>query len=542
MASRPERLKADLLSVVGQLARQAFARDGAPQNAGEAASGFLDLYYSQVAPDDLLAAPPEALTGAALAIWRFAQNRKPGTAKLRVYNPNFDEHGWASSHTVVEIVNDDMPFLVDSVTGWFAAKGITVHLVIHPILRVRRDATGALSELLGPAPAEKPNGEGVIGESVMHVEIDEQPTAAARDEVLHGIAGVLADVRASVEDWMAMRRKIAAILKELEPTPRGVPKDEGEEARAFLNWLDNNHFTYLGYREYAFGGDAAEPGIGTVVEKSGLGLLRQPDAHIFHAATEASALPPDIRALVRSPTLLMISKANRRSTVHRPIHMDTIGIKKIASNGKVVGEYRFVGLFTSQAYNLSPRLIPLLRQKIDRVVRRTGLSPTSHDGKALLNIIETYPRDELFQISEDDLHEISLGILQLQERSRIALFIRRDPFERFLSCLVYAPRERFDTSLRLKFQDILCEELHGTLSAYYTQVGESPLARLHVIIKTRPGQVPAFDVDQIEHRLVRAARAWSDDLHEALIEAQGEDEGLALLRRFADAFPRKSVV
>ncbi len=377
----------------------------------------------------------------------------------------------------------------------------------------------------------------MVTESVMHVEIDEQPSAVARDEVQRGIEAVLADVRVAVEDWLPMRHRLAAILKDLEPTPPGVPAEDGEEIRAFLNWLDNNHFTYLGFREYAFGGDAAEPGIGRVVEGSGLGLLRDPEARIFHATTEASALPPDIRALVRSPTLLMISKANRRSTVHRPVHLDTIGIKKIAADGKVVGEYRFIGLFTSQAYNLTPRLIPLLRQKIDRVVTRSGLAPTSHDGKALINILETYPRDELFQISEDDLYDISLGILQLQERNRVALFIRRDPFERFLSCLIFAPREKFDTDLRLKFQDILCQELHGTVSAFYTQIGESPLARLHVIVKTQPGQIPNFDADHIERRLARAARGWADELREALIEARGEDAGLALMRRYADAFP-----
>jgi glutamate dehydrogenase len=285
VASRPERLKADLLSTVGQLARQALAKDGAPQHAGESAARFLDLYYSQVAPDDLLAARPEALTGAALAIWRFAQTRKPGVPKVRAYTPTFEEHGWTSSHTVVEIVNDDMPFLVDSVTGWFASQGITVHLIIHPVVPVRRDGKGVLKELLKSDTASVANGDGVVSESVMHVEIDEQPSAAARDKVQRGIEAVLADVRASVEDWLPMRRRLSTILKELEPTPPSVPAEEGEEARAFLNWLDNNHFTYLGFREYAFGGDAAEPGIGRVVEGSGLGLLRDPEAHIFHATT-----------------------------------------------------------------------------------------------------------------------------------------------------------------------------------------------------------------------------------------------------------------
>ncbi|HEY4133792.1 MAG TPA: NAD-glutamate dehydrogenase [Alphaproteobacteria bacterium] len=531
MASKIEQRKDEAVIQAGQLARKAMAG-----KAGEAAERFLRQFYAAVAPEDVADLTAEALTGSALALWRFLQNRTPGSAKVRAYNPRVADHGWTCGHTVVEIVNDDMPFLVDSVTGWLSQKGLGLHQVIHPIVRVVRDAKGVLTELL---PPEAANGKAAEGqnESVMHLEIDSQGSAAELAEIEQGLAAVLADVRAAVEDWPAMRARAMAILEDLQKPLPGVPDEEQAEARAFVGWLDANHFTYLGYREYAFGGDAAEPGLGRVVEGSGLGLLRDPTAAVFHPTTEASALPPDMRALVRSPTVLMIAKANRRSTVHRPVHLDTIGIKKYDAKGQVVGECRFIGLFTSDIYNLSPRLIPLLRHKVAHVLERSKLSPASHDGKSLIHILETYPRDELFQIGEDDLTEIGLGILRLQDRARVALFIRRDPFERFLSCLVYAPRDRFDTELRLAFQDILCRELRGTVSAFYTQIGDSPLARLHVIIKTSPGEVPDYDTSDIEAKLARAMRAWRDDLRAALVSAHGEDAGLDLHKLYGDAFP-----
>ena len=524
MASKIEQRKEDAVGQAGAQARRAAGK------GGEAAERFLRQFYAAVSPEDVAEMSAEALTGSALALWRFAQSRPAETPKLRAYNPRLADDGWACGHSVVEIVNDDMPFLVDSVVGWLSQKGLGLHQIIHPIIRAKRDAKGELVELL---PADSSDGQ---AESVMHLQIDSQGSAAELADIESGLRTVLADVRAAVEDWPAMRTRAAAILAELDCAP-GVPDEELAEARAFLGWLDANHYTYLGFREYAFGGDAAEPGLGRPVEGSGLGLLRDVHSAIFHPTTEASALPPDMRALVRAPNVLMIAKANKRSTVHRPVHFDTIGIKKYDAKGRVVGEYRFIGLFTSDIYNLSPRLIPLLRRKVEHVVARSKLAPASHDGKALLHILETFPRDELFQIGEDDLTEISLGILRLQDRARVALFIRRDPFERFLSCLVYAPRERFDTELRLLFQDILCRELRGTVSAFYTQIGDSPLARLHVIIKTRPGEVPDYDTREIETKLARAMRGWRDDLQAALVSSHGEDEGLDLLKAYGDAFP-----
>ncbi|HSR54833.1 MAG TPA: NAD-glutamate dehydrogenase domain-containing protein, partial [Alphaproteobacteria bacterium] len=249
------------------------------------------------------------------------------------------------------------------------------------------------------------------------------------------------------------------------------------------------------------------------------------------------SLSPKVRRALAESSLLTISKGNRRANVHRAVHMDTIGIKIFDSRGHAAGEHRFVGLFTSHAYNLSPRFIPLLRRKIDRVVAAAGLDRASHDGKALLHVLETYPRDELFQISEEDLLEISLGILHLQERQRTALFTRHDPLERYISCLVFTPKDGFESSLRERFAEILCRAMDGSISAFYTHIGDEPLARVHFIVKTQPGKVPTYDREAVERELAQAARSWADDLHDALVDAHGERRGLDLFTRYQRAFP-----
>ena len=523
---RPATLKADMIEEVAALVATQLEGDGAAL-----AERFIRAYYAHVSADDMAEDTPENLFGAALSLWRFAIRREAGKAKVRIYAPRLEEHGWDSRHTVLEIVNDDMPFLVDSVTAALNERGLTVHLISHPVIRVKRDSKGELSDLIGN---DRDPGAG-SNESFMHVEIDGRFSAREMEEIRDDVENVLGYVRVAVEDWKPTRDKVGAILEELEKVPPGVAKEEADEARDFLRWMVDDHFTFLGYRAYEFTG-RDELVMGTVIEDTGLGILRDRGFTIFHPAGAASTLPPDVRQLIRQPTLLLISKANRKSPVHRPVHMDTIGIKSFDGKGRVVGEHRFVGLFTSHAYNVSPRHIPLLRQKLDRTIARAGFDPVSHDGKALLNILETYPRDELFQVTEEDLYDISLGILQLQERQRIALFVRRDPYERFLSCLVYVPRDRYTTELRERIGDILVEEFAGGLSAFYTQIGDAPLARVHFIIRTVPGKIPDYQLPEIEARLVRAARTWTDDLRDALADSKGADWGLAHFRRYADAF------
>ena len=346
---------------------------------------------------------------------------------------------------------------------------------------------------------------------------------------------VLADVRVAVQDWPAMRDLMSSVINELEVTPKGVHPEDAAEIREFLLWIHNNQFTFLGFRNYDFKGSGKKARV-SVDKRSGLGLLRDPDLVVFKEMREVQSASREVQGFVSSPGMLMVLKTNRQSTIHRPVHMDAIGIKKFDSHGRVIGLRLFVGLFTSAAYSRGPRDIPLLRRRLEKTIERAGFPPSSHDGKALMNILETYPRDELFQVSDDDLLETSLGILHLQDRQRVALFLRRDDFERFISCMIFVPRDRYTTVLRRTFQDILSGAFAGEVSAHYAQLGESPLARLHLIIRTTAGKIPAYDVQELEARLAEAARSWADNLSEALVEAHGEEKGLGLLKRYGEAF------
>ena len=536
MALRAEQLKDELTEEVVRQVRERLGRTRAAP-----AERFVRQFYDNVPPDDIIQAPAEQLYGAALAMWQWGQQREAGQgprekakAKVRVYNPRIEEHGWQSHRTVVEIVNDDMPFLVDSVTAELNRQGLTVHLVIHPVVRVKRDAAGQLTELYEGAAAPTD----AAPESFMHVEVGAVPDGEALTRAREGLERVLADVRAAVADWRVMREQVRGAVKDADAARATVPAEEVDEAKAFLDWVDDDHFTFLGYREYRFenGADGAEPSLG-LVPGSGLGILRDDSVTVFDGLRNYATLPPDVRDFLRNPRVLMVTKGNRPSPVHRAVPMDAMLIKRFDAEGRIVGERLVAGLFTSVAYNRSPREIPYLRRKVAEVMELAGFDPQGHDGKALLHILETYPRDELFQIQVPELFDIAIGILHLQERQRLALFVRKDPFERFASCLVYVPRDRYDTTLRRRIQTILEEAYNGTCSGFTTQLTESVLARLHFIIRTEPGRVPAVDVADVEARLVQAARGWDDHLRDALLEARGEEEGGALFRRYADAFP-----
>jgi len=521
-----EQQKADLIATVVRKARRQFKG-----NRRAAADRFLSQYYRHVPPHDLVGQSPDTLFGAALAHWKLGTTRISGKSAVRVYNPSMKTDGWRSDHTVVEIVTDDMPFLVDSVTAGLNRQGLTVHLIIHPVLKVRRNRAGRLSEVL---QAEE-SGTGVGAESFMHFEVTGQ-SGERLAEIAASTEAVINDVRAAVEDWRPIRNTMAAIIEELGSPPANVPAEDAAEVREFLRWIHDDHFTFLGFREFLIRGDGERATV-SVNRKAGLGILRDPNFQVFRELHDLASMPPDMRAFVSRPELLMVTKTNRRSTIHRPVYMDSIGIKRLNAEGRVVSQRMFVGLFTSTAYNWSARDIPLLRHKLQKTCARAGFEPASHDGKALLNILETFPRDELFQISEDQLFHTALGILHLQDRQRVALFLRRDDFERFISCLVYVPRDRYTMALRERAQKILEKAFAGEITSFTTLLGDAPLARVHMIIRTTAGRIPAYDVEKVEAELIEAARSWTDHLSNALIAACGEEKGLTLYRRYEDAFP-----
>ena len=531
MAFSKEKLKSELINQALELVHRSLDGDRAAD-----ADRFLRTFYAHVPPEEVLRETPENLYGAALTLWRFARQRNPGEAKVRVYNPRHASHGWKSAHTVVEVVIEDMPFLVDSVTAAFQALGADVHLVIYPVIHLGRDEQGRIIERgdgraeSGEATAE----DGAADEALMHFQISEQPVVA--HEVLHStVSGVLGDVRAAVEDWPAIRQQCRRVVEEIRRAPPPLPAEEIDEGTAFLEWLGGDNFTFLGYREYRFEGEGEEA-VARVAPASGLGILRDEKTTIFAASRSLSPMPSRVRSFLQRPELLVISKAGRRSTVHRPVHLDAVSAKTIDAAGEVVGHRLFVGLFTSVAYAARPKDIPLLRRKVERILERSKIPLGGHGGKALIHILDSYSRDELFQITEEDLFEIALGILNLQERQRVAFFPRRDTFERYMSCLIYVPRDRYDTRLRLKFQQILSAAYEGEVSDFYTHLTDAKLARLHLIIQTTPGDIPDVDVEALEQKLIEAGRSWSDRLQQALVEARGEEQGIACMHRFGEAF------
>ncbi len=491
---------------------------------------FVKQYYKFVSLRDILKSTPAELFNAALSLWKFGASRSPGTTKLRVFNPSLEKSGWTSAHTIIEVINDDMPFLVDSITTELNRQGLTVHLVIHPIYNVRRGKGHKRIEAVEPGKSP----EVTNNESFMHIEITRQ-SGKRLGEIHAGLVKVLGDVRTAVEDWGGMRNKLAGIIDGLDMSPENISSAELSETRDFLSWVLDNHFTLLGYRDYVFSGSGAKATV-SIAKGSGLGVLRVPDFTVLMELRNLASMSPEVRAFVNKPKLLMILKANVLSSVHRPVHMDVIGIKLFNAKGKVVGLRLFVGLFTSVAYSLSPWNIPLLKQKLENTFKRAGFVKASHDGKALLNILTTFPRDELFQVSEEYLLQTCLGILHLQDRQRVALFIRRDEFERFISCVIYSPRDDYTTALRRRFQKILENAFAGQVSAHYAQLGETMLARLHVVVQTTPGNIPDYDAEEIENQLTKAACSWSDRLRDAMINSYGEEKGRALYQRYRKAF------
>ncbi|WP_026415732.1 NAD-glutamate dehydrogenase [Actinomadura oligospora] len=523
MGGKLDQAKDDLLRRAAETCLQG---SGSRGDDLDDAVAYLRLYYRHVAPEDLLDRDPSDICGPAMAHRVLGEERPQGRAKVRVFTPTLDEQGWDPGHTVVQVVTDDMPFLVDSVTMELNRHHYATHMIVHPQLGVDRDVAGHLHGFR--SVLESPTD---VDESWIHIEIDRTADRARLEELEDDLQRVLQDVRVSVEDEPKMRARANEIAELTGHTPPPVPEGERAETVELLDWLADGHFTFLGYRDYTLtdDGTALRPVPGT-----GLGILRsdKPESGGF------AALPPEVRAKATEKKLLIVTKANSRSTVHRPLYLDYIGVKKFDENGEVIGERRFLGLFTHVAYSESIAHIPVLKRKLDQVLELGGFTPGSYDGQDLVEILETYPRDELFQISADELLPIALGVLRLRERRQLKLFLRKDAYGRFMSCMVYLPRDRYTTKIRLRIQEILRGAFDGVAVDYSANVTESLLARLHVVVRGERGRpLPDVDVDELESRLAAATRSWADDLSDAIVEQCGEEKAGELTRRYGDAFP-----
>ncbi len=467
-------------------------------------TSYLRKYFSAVPYEDMAGRSPKIMGQAALAHLEYAKVRKPGKPMLRIFNPSERQHGYQSTFTIVEMVNDDMPFLVDSVSAAINRHDLAIHMTVHPIFRVRRDARGRLLSI------EKAASDSGRDESYVRFVVDREADQHHLDLLAHEITKVLADVRVAVRDWRKMRDKI---LESASTLNRG-PADAAlrMESDALLQWLADDHFTFLGYREYKLRRRGDKTYL-AAVKGSGLGVLSRDER-----GSRVDELSKAMLRQTRSKYPLIITKANSRSTVHRHSYLDYIGVKVYDSQGNPAGEKRFIGLFTSIAYSESPRNIPLLRLKVQRVLERMELDPAGHRGKALTHILDSFPRDELFQGSIRDLVRITDGVLNLQDRRRAKIFLRRDPFRRFFSCIVYIPREKYTTAVRHSIEGILLEELRGISVDTSVQIVESPLARMHSIVRIGAGERSTFKLDEIEKRIADTVVSWQDKLRDQLIE------------------------
>ncbi len=510
-------------------ARATLIRDAAGSvQPGKAPRSFAELLFGYTNVEDL--ANHDALSLAFLAeqAWEHVQQRTAGSADIRVVNPMMPD---GREISVLEILNDNMPFLFDSTTAELAEQGIEVTLVAHPILAVERDDQGKLLRFHG-----EPLPEGAKGtrESLIHLHITRLDADADRQKLIDGLTRSLSDVRACVTDWRAMRDRVEDAIKTFSSNPPPLPIDEVAEANQFLQWLCADNFTFLGVREYRFSpdGDASDD----ITTGKGLGVLRDPDAKVLRRGGEMVVMTSEIREFMHDPTLLIVIKANVSSRVHRRIRMDYVGIKLYTPDGRLEGELRVVGLFTSGAYTRSARQIPYVRHKVTRALQRAGFDPNSHSGKALMHILEEYPRDELFQVDVDTLYNFVMEILILYERPRVRALARVDKFDRFVSILTFIPRDKYDTDVRTRVGAFLAQVYKGTLSASYVSFPEGALVRVHYIIGRYDGKTPVVERATLEAGISAIAATWADKLKAALTASTDGMRARMLTTRYAQAF------
>ncbi|GGY63964.1 NAD-glutamate dehydrogenase [Marinobacter zhanjiangensis] len=497
----------------------------------ERISRFSRHYLMHLPFEELLEREFHDTYGAVLAAWQYLQKRPAGETPVSVFNPDLESDGWQSTHTVIFILHPDIPFLIDSVRMAINSHDIGTHTIHHSLMTVERDDHGVLKSLGGP-DASQDNAD---LEAFIVLEIDrhsDQRDLAGLESLLQD---VLHEVRIVVSDFGAMKQKAMEISQELDSSPADITPDDVEEARAFVDWLSDDHFTFLGYDEYDFVSDKKGTNVCRVPE-SELGILRVNNERQGKVAMRE--LPRRTRRqMTRTDELFIFAKSAQRSRVHRPAYPDYIAVKKFNSDGEVVGERRFLGLYTARAYSDRPESIPLLRRKVQEVLERSGFMHDDYAGKELEQILAVYPRDELFQVEMDELYRTALDILYIQERRQIRLFMREDVYGLFVTCLAFFPRDIYNTELRLKVERELCKRLEAEDISFVTHFSESVLARVQFTIRVPQQGSRRLPVKEIQERVVELAQSWRDGLAEALHETWGEERGNDLLRRYASAFP-----
>ncbi|TWC42836.1 glutamate dehydrogenase (NAD) [Pseudomonas sp. SJZ079] len=490
---------------------------------------FAEQFFGIIALEELTQRRLSDLVGCTLSAWRLLERFDPAKTEVRVFNPDYEKHGWQSTHSAVEVLHRDIPFLVDSVRMELNRRGYSIHTLQNSVLSVRRSNSGELLEIL-PSGTQ---GEGVLQEALIFLEIDRCASAGELRTLEKAVQEVFKEVRLSVADFQPMKAKAKELLAWLGKAKLKVEGAELDEIKVFLSWLLDDHFTFLGYEEFTVA-DAAEGGTVVYDESSLLGLSKRLRKGL---KAEEQHIDPEAVSYLRAPLLLSFAKAAEPSRVHRPAYPDFVSIRELDSKGRVVKECRFMGLYTSAVYAESVWNIPYIRRKVAVIEQRAGFDSKAHQGKELAQVLEVLPRDDLFQTSVDELFNTAMAIVQIQERNKIRVFLRRDPYGRVCYCLVYVPRDIYSTEIRLKIQQVLMERLQGTDVEFWTFFSESVLARVQFILRVDPNNKVQIDPVRLEKEVIQACRSWNDDYAGLIVETLGEAQGTNVLADFPGGFP-----
>ncbi|MDG1583292.1 NAD-glutamate dehydrogenase [Pseudomonas sp. GOM6] len=490
---------------------------------------FAEQFFGIVSLDELTQRRLSDLAGCTLSSWRLLERFDAAKPEVRVYNPDYEKHGWQSTHTAVEVLHLDQPFLVDSVRMELNRRGYSIHTLQNSVFSVKRNKSGERQELLPRGTT----GKDIQQEALMYLEIDRCAGASELRALEKALYEVLEEVRLAVSDFAPMKAKAAQLLEWLGKAKLKVDGAELAEIKTFLAWLLDNHFTFLGYEEFTV---VEEKDGGHLVydESSLLGLSRRLRSGL---KKEELHIEPEAVQYLREPQLLSFAKAATPSRVHRPAYPDFVSIRELDAKGKVIKECRFMGLYTSSVYAQSVSRIPYIRRKVDEIAERSGFDRQAHLGKELEQVLEVLPRDDLFQTPVDELFNTAISIVQIQERNKLRLFIRRDPYGRFAYCLAYVPRDVYSTETRVKIEQILMERLGASDCEFWTYFSESVLARVQFILKVDPKNRVQIDQARIEKEVVQACRSWKDDYASLVVESFGEAQGTQVLADFPQGFP-----